>query len=426
MHRFGVKTTFAMIIAAAISSTALAQEPQLHVVGVGVHEAAMRGVGVPGGVDALADFEKESKSKVTVNVETGPGILEALPRLGTLKSSAEDVIFVSQLMANPRIAGFLEPLDKYLADNPIEGFPKEWVSPPVTAGTINDQHYLVPLRCGVWIFWGNKQYLSDAGISAPPRTPEQLYEAAKKATFKKPNGEQVYGFAIRGISDQVPSGLATIAAMFGGAIMNEKGEVVVNSPQTVQAAEFLRKMYAEGIMPPNWTSVDPDELFRAGRLSMVVSNDNFTSRFEAPDALGKGGTTPFHVPILDSLRTGGVDYASSQSFYWGAGILKGAENKKLAYELIRYLAKPSTEAAMMTNRNQPCRGETLAKLGETVPANAIGVDTLAISRPPLPGHPRLSEANDAIAIAVQEIVVNGAPAQETLDTLAEELKSIYE
>lgn len=417
---------FAVAALAALSGTALAQETKLTVVGVNVHEAAMRGVGVTGGVDALADFEKKENAKVSVNVETGPGILEALPRLGTLNSSAEDIIFVSQLMSNPRIASFLEPLDTYMAGNAIAGFPQDWVKPPVDAGTINDQHYLVPLRCGVWIFWGNKKYLSDAGVTEAPRTPEQLYDAARKATFTKTSGEKVYGFAIRGISDQVPSGLATIAAMFGGAIVNDKGEVVVNSPQTVQAAEFLRKMYSEGIMPPNWSSVDADELFRAGRLSMVVSNDNFTSRFEAPDALGAGGTLPFHVPILDSLRTGGVDYAGSQSFYWGAGILKGSANREKAYELIRYLAEPSTEAAMMTNRNQPCRAASLAKLGETVLANKVGVDTLAISRPPLPAHPRLSEASDAVAIATQEIVVNGAAAQETLDTLAEELKSIYE
>lgn len=179
-------------------------------------------------------------------------------------------------------------------------------------------------------------------------------------------------------------------------------------------------------MPPNWTSVDADQMFTSGRLSMVVSNDNFTSRFESPDALGPGGTVAFHVPILDALRKSGVDYAGSQSFYWGAGILKGSQNKQQAYELIKYLAGPKPEAMMMSNGNQPCRAEPLAKLGEKIAANKVGIDTLAISRPPLPGNPRLGEASDAIAIAVQNIVVNGASAKETLDTLADDLKSIYE
>lgn len=411
---------------AALSSTALAQEKKLTVVGVNIHESSMRGVGLAKGVDALADFEKENGTKVAVNVETGPGILEALPRLGTLNNSAEDIIMVSQLMANPRIAAFLEPLDKYMAANAITGFPQDWVKAPVAAGTIEDQHYLVPLRCGVWIFWGNKKYLADQGVGEPPRTPEQLYDAAKKATFTKPSGEKVYGFAVRGISDQVPSGLATVGAMFGGSIVDEKGEVVVNSPAMVQAAEFLRKMYADGIMPPNWTSIDADQMFTSGRLSMVVSNDNFTSRFESPEALGPGGTVAFHVPILDSLRANGTDYAGSQSFYWGAGILKGSQNKEQAYELLKYLAGDKPEAMMMSNGNQPCRAAPLAKLGETVAANKVGIDTLAISRPPLPGNPRLGEASDAIAVATQNIVVNGAPAKETLDTLADELKAIYE
>ena len=416
----------AVAMLTALSSTALAQEKKLTVVGVNIHESSMRGVGVSKGVDALADFEKEKDTKVAVNVETGPGILEALPRLGTLNKSAEDIIMVSQLMANPRIAAFLEPLDKYMGADAIGGFPQDWVKAPVDAGTIDNQHYLVPLRCGVWIFWGNKKYMSDHGVAEPPRTPEQLYYAAKSATFTKPSGEKVYGFAVRGISDQVPSGLATIGAMFGGSIINEKGEVVVNSPAMIQAAEFLRRLYAEGIMPPNWTSVDADQMFTSGRLSMVVSNDNFTSRFESPDALGPGGTVAFHVPILDALRKSGVDYAGSQSFYWGAGILKGSQNKQQAYELIKYLAGSKPEAMMMSNGNQPCRAEPLAKLGEKIAANKVGIDTLAISRPPLPGNPRLGEASDAIAVAVQNIVVNGAPAKETLDTLADDLKSIYE
>lgn len=418
-------TTLAAITLAASSSTAYAQEKNLTVVAVNVHEAAMRGVGVEGGKDVLAEFEQQSGTTVSINIETGTGIQDALPRLGTLNNIDEDIIFISQLSANPRIAAFLEPLDTYLATSPIEGFPQDWVQAPVNAGTIDGKSYLLPLRCGVWIGWGNKQYLADAGFANAPRTPEELYEAAKQATQIKPNGEQVYGFAIRGAIDQVPSGLATVAAMFGGQIINEAGEVVVNSAETVKAVELLRKMYVEGIMPPNWTSVDVDELFATGRLAMVISNDNYTTRFEGADALGSGGTLPFHIPLEDALRTDEVDYASSQAFYWGAGILKGSSDKELAFELLRHLAQTSVAEEMLENRNPPCKTALLADLGETFPASAVGADTLAISKAPLPGHPRLREASDALAIAVQEVVVNGAPAQETMDRAAEELKEIY-
>jgi len=416
----------AVTMLTALSSTALAQEKKLTLVGVNIHDSSMRGTGLKTGVDAIAEFEKQTGTKVAVNVETGPGILEALPRLGTLNKSAEDIIMVSQLMANPRIAAFLEPLDKYMESDPISGFPQDWVKAPIASGTIKDKHYLVPLRCGVWIFWGNKKYLVDQGVADTPTTPEQLYDAAKKATFTKPNGEKVYGFAVRGISDQVPSGFATIGAMFGGSIINENGEVVVNSPAMIKAAEYMRKLFSEGIMPPNWTSIDADQMFTQGRLSMVVSNDNFTSRFESQEALGKGGTVAFHVPLEESLRKNGINYAGSQSFYWGAGILKGSQNKEQAYALLKYLAGPQPEAMMMSNGNQPCRAAPLAKLGETVAANKVGIDTLAISRPPLPGNPRIGEASDAIAVAVQNIVVNGADAKQTLDTLSDDLKGIYE
>lgn len=420
-----MSASLAAITLAALASNTYAQEKNLTVVAVNVHEAAMRGVGVEGGKDVLAEFEQQTGISVSINIETGTGIQDALPRLGTLNSIDEDIIFISQLSTNPRIAAFLEPLDAYLAASPIEGFPQDWVPAPVAAGTVDGQSYLLPLRCGVWIGWGNKQYLADAGFSSAPRTPEELYQAAKDATFVKPNGEQVYGFAIRGAIDQVPSGLATVAAMFGGEIIDADGTVVVNSAEMVKAVDLLRKMYVEGIMPPNWTSVDVDELFATGRLAMVITNDNYTSRFEAEDALGAGSTLPFHIPIEDALRTDGVDYASSQAFYWGAGILKGSSDKEAAFELLRHLAQTSVAEEMLENRNPPCKTALLADLGEQFPASAVGADTLAISKAPLPGHPRLREASDALAIAVQEIVVNGAPAQETLDRAAEELQDIY-
>ncbi|MBS7701614.1 MULTISPECIES: extracellular solute-binding protein [unclassified Chelatococcus] len=419
-----MKYTFLLSVLSVgmFAGMAQAQDNQLVIISASAHETAMRGVGAANGVDTLAPFEETNGVRIIINAVPSGEVQDALPRLGTLNRSVEDLIFVSQGTANPRIAAFLEPLDDYLSTKPIKGFPDNWINAPVKAGTINGKHYLLPLRCGVFIMWNNTQFMAERGIAAPPKTAEELYEAAKRGTFEKPNGEKVFGFGVRGIMNQLPGTLATFAAMFGGQIVSDTGEVVVNSPAVVEGVNLLRRMYVEGLMPPNWSTVDVDQLFTDGRLTMVMAPDSNGTRYLSGGNLAADNIRPSHIPLAEAARTGERDYSASNMFYWGVGILKGSTDKDMAYDLLRHLASAKVEQQMIVNGNAPCTYSTLAKMGETNPATAVGADTLAISAAPLPGHPRLGQATDQLGKAVQEIVINGAPVQETLDRLAAELR----
>jgi ABC-type glycerol-3-phosphate transport system substrate-binding protein len=256
---------------------------------------------------------------------------------------------------------------------------------------------------------------------------EEFYEAAKKGTFVKANGEQVYGFSSRGDKFAQSEDLAIFARMFGGDLVDADGKVVINSPAVVKALELLRKMYVEGIMPPNWASMDGgavNQMFRDERLTMIFGGGNYGTQLQGADAAVAGKAIPSYPPLEAALKSADRAFSTSTLWFWGTGMFKGSTDKDLAYDLINFVGQPWVQQEMANNGNAPCTSEVLAAAAASDEGMRIASDIMKVSRPPLPAHPRVNEVRDMIGIAVQDIVANGAPVQETLDQLAAKMTQV--
>lgn len=410
----------------AVTQPAHAQE--ILVMGLETHQNNLRAMGfADGGVDALAPFEAETGAKVVFSLNSGTALEEGLQRVGTLGQSQEDLIYVAQLTASPRISAFLEPLDSYMAAKPVAGYPDQWSPGVIKAASVDGQLYLLPVRCGTFTLWSNSEMLAARGIAAPPSTPDELYAAAKALTYTKDNGEQVFGFSTRGDKFAQSEDLAILARMFGGDLVDADGKVVINGPGVVKAVEFLRQMFVEGIMPPNWASLDGgavNQMFRDERLGMVFGGGNYGSQLQGGDALVAGKAVPSYPPLEASLKTADLSYSRSVLWFWGIGMFKGSTDKQLAYDLVQHIGEPDVQQEMANNGNAPCTADVLAKAAETDEGMRIAADIMKVSAPPLPAHPRINQVRDLLGIAVQDIVANGAPAQATLDKLASDMTAI--
>lgn len=412
----------------AIAAPALSQDKEVLVMGLETHQNNLRAMGfAEGGVDALAPFEQKTGAKVVFSLNTGTALEEGLQRVGTLGQSQEDLIYVAQLSASPRIKAFLTALDPYIAQKPITGFPDLWSPGVLKAASVDGQLYLLPVRCGTFTLWSNSEMLKARGIDTPPATPEELYADAKALTYTKENGEQVFGFSTRGDKFAQSEDLAIMARMFGGDLVDADGKVVINGPGVVKAVELLRRMFVEGLMPPNWASLDGgavNQMFRDERLGMVFGGGNYGSQLQGGGALVAGKAVPSYPPLEADLQTADLTYSRSVLWFWGIGMFKGSTDKDLAYDLLQHIGDPWVEQEMANNGNAPCTSDVLAKAAESDPGMRIAADIMKVSAPPLPAHPRINQVRDLLGIAVQDIVANGAPAQATLDTLAEQMTSI--
>lgn len=120
------------------------------------------------------------KVLVAVSSGTGPDVYEV--------ASAQFPTYVAQ--------GLLEGLDSYIA---AEGWNKEelFVKKALLAGNVNNIQYTLPLACyNIELFY-NKDLLAEIGYSEPPKTIDELYEMAMKATKLDSNGNiEVLGYPL--------------------------------------------------------------------------------------------------------------------------------------------------------------------------------------------------------------------------------------
>jgi len=416
-----------VVSASAWSSGAQAKD--LLVLGGAGHEMNVRATGdSAGGTNLVAPFEAETGAKVVWSATTNPGLQEALQRLGPLNRTAEDIIYVHQFDTNARLPDFLEPLDEYLKMRPVAGFPSDWAPGVVAASQFGGKQYLVPIRCGAMGLWYNKALFGERGLTGGPKVPEDIYAIAKAATFTRPSGEKVFGVAFRGTSWSITEDIAALARSFGGDIVDEKGNVTVNQPPMVAAVDLLKRLYKEGLMPPNWAALDQtgvNQLFKDGRVAMTLGGTNYNNIFNDGQSPVHGHAVATRWPLPKQLQTPARDYGAGTVFYWGLGILKGSTDKDIAAKFIAHLTKPESVHALAGNGSGPCTGAELAVQAKKDPAMQIQAEIFAVSRGPLPAHPNINQIRDALGETIQNIVTGNLDTQSELDGLARRMTRLY-
>ncbi len=431
LRYFGSRTLTAIGTIAALAITSLGagataqDKPTLTIVGAEHLHNNLTGK-VVNGVNLLTKFEEEFGAQVKFVLSPAPELRDVVNRLGTLPQTEEDLIYTLDMEQNERYASFLSPLDDFMAEKPIAGFPEAWPSGFIEANTINDKLYVFPVRCGTFGLWFNKEIMAERGVSGAPTTPEELLEAARKMTFTRDNGQKVYGFAPRGTKYDTDN-FAIIARMFGGELIGPDLSIQVNSAETVKAIKFLQSMYQEGLIPPNWPSMDGnavDQFFKDGLAAMIPAGTGYRPRYSDGKSAVSGKAELGYLPLVAELQTADRTFSDSITFVWNIGILQGSTDKELAYDFVRYLARPDVQLDMATNENGVCSFTTLEELGKS---NADWNTASAImkqSRQPIPGFNNTNQARDLIGGAIQEIVVNNLDAQAALDDLARRLERL--
>jgi multiple sugar transport system substrate-binding protein len=113
-------------------------------------------------------------------------------------------------------------------------------------------------------------YRSDL-IKEPPKTWEELVETAKKVQSEN---KGIYGFAIAGAKH-----VSTTTQFFNyvfqnnGKVFDGEGNVVLNSPESVEALTFYRDLYTKHKVVPNPIEYNREQLpilFKEGKIAMFV------------------------------------------------------------------------------------------------------------------------------------------------------------
>lgn len=260
--------------------------------------------------------------------------------------------------------GYLEPVENFLKNDPefaaqIPDFYPVMIEEATIEDPATGEKTLVtlPFNKSVYVVQANWTMMEKLGWSEPPRTREEFIRLAEAMTVMPEGATRptVHGFAVRGMIEDF-----TVQVMAAnGELLDEKtGEILVDSPKTIESLKFLVRLVKSddkkpiGYVESNYlSSVLGSELvgmYIASTASYPFNDDAVGNKFI---------WRAFAVPAADPSTTPRTLMQGTN-----VGIYKNLtpDEKEAAWAFSKYLVEPETNAlwAKLTNY-MPVRRATL-------------------------------------------------------------------
>ena len=291
----------------------------------------------------LIDKFEEANPNIKVNLVSGPyaSTKEQL-FAGAASGTMPDVVgldgaWVSDFAKQGVIADLAPLLDKAGFDG----------SQLVSQVKVDDKTYMVPAVNFVYPMFTNTDLLSQAGVSAPPKTRTEFADAAKKVSDLDGDAS---GWVLP-LSLEAPNGVQNDImswAWASGGTMLKGGQPDLTNDDVTSAVDFIGGLWDDGVIAPgSFTMKEQDKVeeFTNGRVGMMIDSLAHINliRETNPDL----NFSISAVPAADDY-TGerGIPYAS-----WGIGVAESSENKDAAAKLVAFLMSKETNSELSTMAN---------------------------------------------------------------------------
>jgi len=419
--RVGVFGSAAALTAAGFPAGA--QAPQkLSVFAHRVHQTVA--TGAQGGNITKGFTDRTGIAVEWVTFDSGP-LWERVLRETSLRETSVDIAFLINTQITPRAASLFEPLDPWMARAAIEA--PDDVFPGLMAGyRIDGQLIAVPFRHASSGMHYNEEILAERGITAPPKTVEDLIDAIKRCTYTRANGTPVVGFVLPGVT--YPN-VIDLARAWDGEFITPDMKYAANEPPMVRALTVLRELFVAGAFPRNFASIQNEEVatwMQNGRAAFNYASMGRTQIYNDPAKSqfpGKLKTVP--IPVSRDLL-GKYAVAPAKVEFWGMGIPKNARNKAQAWELIRAMSSKESTVMAAINGNGPVRASAYedARVKQKLTYAEEEKKVLLVARAPMPAFDQAQRAADFFKEEAEAAVLGMKTPQKAMDDLAARVKPL--
>ncbi|GGA61723.1 ABC transporter substrate-binding protein [Pelagibacterium lentulum] len=405
-----------------ISNVSFAQSGEI---GVFAHRVLENVSNASAGGDATRFFREATGAGVNwVTFETGP-LHDRVFREASLGESSVDVAFLLNTYLTPRVSTLFEPLDDFMANDPIEDM--EDIFPGLReAVQMDGAHYAVPYRHASTGLHYNEEIFAERGLTQPPHTIEEFIEYAKQCTYTREDGTPVVGFILPGVA--YPEVIA-FARAWDADFITSDFEVVANSPAMVRALTAIRELYEAGAIPRNLTGMtaeDANTWMQNGRAAMAMSSMSRNRLYNDPQSsqvAGKIQTTMF--PVAEELL-GVYEVAPTKVEFWSMAIPANSQNKELAWQFIKHMSGREATLSAALNGNGPVRNSTYddPRVMENLPYSQAERQVLQVSRVPLPAFDEAARAADYFKEEAESVVLGLKEPQQAMDDLVARVRPL--
>lgn len=201
--------------------------------------------------------------------------------------------------------------------------------------------YSLPPNFGTYVIFYNKQMFKKAGLAYPKDgwNWEEFRETCKKLTKRDENGKNKQ-FAL---TEWPVWGWLPMILQNGGQIINEKGQCVLNSPESLAALQFCKDLYikdkviASSLTFPSSTQMSSLEIFNGERAALVLGD--LGASFQFPKNIDWDMVAP-------PEKKGGEKYFHRG--FWGYGITSSSKYQYLSWELVKFLTSEQVQKELIS------------------------------------------------------------------------------
>ncbi len=370
----------------------------------------------------IAEFEKENPNiKIEMTVESWDNVYTKWDLMMQSGETA-DIGYECPLTAvNYALEGNLLPVTDV-----VDRLGGESVFAPAMQYFKSDgEWYGVPHGDASMVLLYRKDILKAAGYDEPPANWDELIEIARACTK-----DGVYGLGIFTCdwwySCQIIAGFMKAA---GGKMLDESGNVVLDSPENLRALEYLNDLVnVYEVVPPSavtWDHADPANALGTGKVAMCITWGGFGTLLEGmfPDEYQNIGFAQ------QPIGPGGT--SGSWSGTGGFFIFKDAKHPEEAKKFIEFMCRPelSKEWALISGNVSPfvdiAADPELTKLEwyKAMLDQSSSQINLGWDYGIVPGA---FMSDPPFTKAVVDIASNGVTPEDALKTLQEEVQKILD
>ncbi|HEX2698005.1 MAG TPA: extracellular solute-binding protein [Anaerolineales bacterium] len=415
-----------LILALVLAIGMVSCGPQASTGPVTIHVLTMDQAGLkPAEIDQIVkDFEAQNPD-IKVNMEyLGYDYVHDKITTGmAAKPPAYDAAMIDVIWPDEFIkAGYLLDVTNRITPDMKSGmFQASW-----NGVTRNGKVYGMPWLMDVKYFMYNKDILSKAGISAPPKTWEELVDQAKTVKDKG-----LAEFPIIWSWNQKEGVVCDYAVLLygnGGSFVDSSGKPAFNNDKGVQALTWMKQTIDDGLTNPASVSSDENAVeadFLAGKSVFAVnwlfqySDSNDASKSQI---VGQAAFAP--MPVFKAGADAGIKGSSvdgSSSF----AIMATTPYPDQTWKFLSYLSSNEVQtkysAEMLPVWQTDFQGDALKTLEGATPTNPVTVPAFLAQFPyanERPTVPYYNEASAALQLAIQEALTGVKSPKDALDEAA--------
>ncbi|MDC3416631.1 extracellular solute-binding protein [Aquibacillus sp. 3ASR75-54] len=370
-----------------------------------------------GNVDPLIQAFEEKNPNIKINLLELPDTSAAHDYFVTTfagKSSEIDVFDADVIWPAEFVQSeYSLPLDRFIERDNIKL--DEYFPGTVRAGNIDGRQWAIPRYTNAALLFYRKDI-----VETPPTTWDELIEMAEE--YKGENGTDI-GYALQANQYE---GLVVNAIEFiegyGGSVIDENGEVVINSPEAIKGIEKMIEIVQSDITPSNIVNFRELETETAFIDGHAVFARNWPYMWNS--ALDEERSV-VSENVGTALLPAGDKGSAATLGGWMTMISRFTENTEEAWKFVKFITGEEGQKISAMTDGRPPTIEALYEdedVTEAVPifGNPDFVETLltAVPRPVTGIYP---EVSDIMQIELSSALVGDITAQQAVENMEKKI-----